>query len=74
MTADLPAIPSDPVDRMPTGFATAAEREAILRQVLADAGLTLGAYDEVIVKWMVNTLDWWTFATVVSWIQRAARE
>lgn len=73
MTPDLPAIPSGPVDRMPAGFGTAAEREALLRGVLADANVALGAYDEVIVRWLATGPDWWTFATLVSWIRRAAR-
>lgn len=59
---------------MPAGYATGAERDQMLRQTLADAGVELGAYDEVIVKWMVNTLDWWTLATIASLIRRAARE
>ena len=74
MTADTPAIPDGPLDRMPAGFATGAERDQLLRQTLAEAGVELGAYDEVIVKWMVNTLDWWTLATIASLIRRAARE
>jgi hypothetical protein len=72
VTDDLPVIPDGPVERMPAGFATASEREAILRQVLGDAGVQLGAYDEVTVRWLATGPDWWTFATVVSWIQRAA--
>ena len=73
MTAGLPEIPSGPLDRMPSGFATSSEREQLLRTVLADAGVVLGAYDEVIVRWLVAVPDWSTFAAVVSWIVRAAK-
>ncbi|MEU1273034.1 hypothetical protein [Streptomyces sp. NPDC005799] len=68
------AIPDGPLDSRPDGYATAAERDAILRQLLTDANVRLGAYDEVTVRWLVNTLDWWTFAGVASLIRQAARE
>ena len=75
-----PAIPSGPIDREPLDYPTpgvfplAPEREAILRGVLAGAGVQLGVYDERIVVWLAQTSDWSTLAVITSWIQRAARE
>lgn len=74
MTTDLPAIPVGPIDRKPSGSATTSEREELLRQVLADAGVELGADDERIVTWFADCVDWSTFAVIASWVRRAARE
>jgi hypothetical protein len=67
-------LPSGPVDREPLGdhHRGAREQEAALRQVLADAGVELGAYDERIVEWFAQFADNGTFNTMVSWVQRAA--
>lgn len=43
----------------------------VLRAVLADAGVELGAYDEHMLRWFADLTDWQTFATVASWIRRA---
>ena len=72
MTAGVPAIPDGPIHRSPAGFATTSEREQLLRQTLADAGVTVGAYDDVIVRWLASTPDWPTFAVLTSWVKRAA--
>ena len=63
MTADLPGIPSARIDAEPLDYPTpgvypaAAAREALLRAVLADAGVELGAYDERIVAWFADFAD-----------------
>ena len=77
---DLSAIPTGPIDREPLDYPTpgvfplATERAEILGQVLADAGVQLGAYDERIAAWLAQTSDWSTLAVITSWIRRAARE
>ena len=71
MTADPPHIPAGPIDTEPIGFRPSREQEAILRDLLAAAGVELGAYDERIVAWLAGW-DWSTFAVIASWIQRAA--
>jgi hypothetical protein len=68
------AIPHGPLDSRPDGYATTSERETLLRQLLADASVRLGAYDEVTVRWLATSPDWWTFAGIASLIRRAARE
>ena len=74
------AIPNGPIDREPIDYPTpgvfplAAERAEVLGQVLADAGVQLGAYDERIAVWLAQTSDWSTFAVIASWVKRAARE
>jgi hypothetical protein len=72
MTADPPNIPAGPIESEPLGFRPSREQEAILRDVLAAAGVELGAYDERIVRWLAEFADWSTFAVITSWIQRAA--
>jgi hypothetical protein len=77
MTTD--AIPGGPIERAPLdypapgNFPSAAEREAILRQVLANAGVQIGAYDHLIVRWFAEYADWPTFAVITSWIKRAGQ-
>lgn len=77
MIADATGIPTGPIDREPLDYPTPgvfplkAEREAILRSVLATADVQLGAYDERIVRWLAETSDWSTLAVITSWIKRA---
>lgn len=71
MTTDLPPLPDGPINHMPAGYATTVEREQLLHQALAGAGIKLGAYDEVIADWLATMPDWWTFATITSWIRQA---
>ncbi|HZN71394.1 MAG TPA: hypothetical protein VFC00_06885 [Micromonosporaceae bacterium] len=53
----------------PGGYVVPPLREAALREALR--GVTLGAYDERIIAWMVWFLDDSTMRTVVSLIERA---
>jgi cell division protein YceG involved in septum cleavage len=71
VTADPPPIPAGPIDTEPIGFRPSREQEAILRDLLAAAGVELGAYDERIATWLAGW-DWSTVAVIASWIQRAA--
>jgi hypothetical protein len=71
MTADPPNIPAGPIETCPIGFRPSREQEATLRDILAAAGVELGAYDERTVPWLAGW-DWSTFAVITSWIQRAA--
>lgn len=71
MTADPPHIPAGPIDTEPIGFRPSREQEAILRDLLAAAGVELGAYDERIARWLAGW-EWGTVAVIASWIQRAA--
>jgi cell division protein YceG involved in septum cleavage len=71
MTADPPHIPAGPIDTEPVGFRPSREQEAILRDLLAAAGVELGAYDERIATWLAGW-EWGTVAVIASWIQRAA--
>lgn len=73
MTADALGIPDGPIDIAPIGFMPSAAQEALLREVLAAAGVELGVYDQRIVQWLA-TWDWSTFAPVAAWIKQAARE
>jgi hypothetical protein len=74
MTPDPPVLPSGPIDREPSDCRPHAEQEAILRDVLAAAGVELGAYDERIVAWFAQFADGGTFTVIASWIQRATSE
>ena len=67
-----PGIPTGPIDTEPLDHRPSREQEAILRDLLAAAGVALGAYDERIVAWFAEFADWGTFAVIASWIQRAA--
>lgn len=76
---DTFGIPVGPVEADPAAcyhdngdFKDAASQEAILRDSLARAGVELGSHDERIVEWFARIGDWSTFATVVSWINRAS--
>lgn len=72
MTATPPGIPAGPIHTEPLDYRPSAEQEAILRSVLAAAGVELGAYDERIVSWFAELADWSTFAVIASWIGRAS--
>lgn len=73
MTAP-PGIPAGPIESAPVGFRPSREQEAVLRSVLAAAGVELGAYDERIVSWFAEFADWGTFGVITSWIVRAANK
>ena len=73
MTATPPGVPTGPIHTEPLDYRPSREQEAILRDLLAAAGVELGAYDERIVAWLAGW-DWATFAVIASWIQRAAAE
>ncbi|WP_304456006.1 hypothetical protein [Nocardiopsis sp. YSL2] len=71
-------IPTGPIDRDPADcyhedgtFKGSESQEVILRNALNQAGVELGTHDERIVEWFAQIGDWSTFATVVSWIDRA---
>lgn len=72
VNTDPPNIPAGPIEAEPIDYRPSAEQEAILRSILAAAGVELGAYDERIVRWFAQLADWSTFAVVASWIRRAA--
>jgi hypothetical protein len=72
VTADPFNIPTGPIDFEPLDHRPSAEQEAILRSILATAGVELGAYDERILQWLAQFADWGTFAVIASWIVRAA--
>jgi hypothetical protein len=72
VSANPTGIPAGPIESEPLDYRPHAEQEAILRDVLATAGVELGAYDERIVSWFAGFADWSTFAVITSWIQRAA--
>jgi hypothetical protein len=78
MTTDAFGIPDGPIDREPLdypepGASPSASRKAeILGDAFRAAGIELGAYDERIATWLVQTSDWSTFAVITSWIRRAA--
>ncbi len=50
-----------------------AAREQLLRQVLADAGVTLGAFDEQIVSVIVGSRAHLLAVVVAGWVDRARR-
>lgn len=69
------AIPTGPIEREPLPtlgrpIPSASEQEAALRDVLAAAGVELGAYDERIIEWL-GKWEWSTVATIASWVQRS---
>lgn len=69
----MTGIPDGPIDREPIGFRPRDEQEATLHEVLATAGVDLGAYDAKIVAWVAG----WersTVAVIASWVQRAGPE
>ena len=72
MTANLPPIPTGPLEVAPPGFQPAEAQAILLRQVLTEAGVELGAYDERIVAWLA-TWSWSTVAPVLAWIKQAAK-
>ncbi|MGD6757321.1 hypothetical protein [Streptomyces sp. BH105] len=67
-------IPTGPIDSEPLGsrHRSSDEQEAILRDALLAAGVEIGQYDDRIVQWFARFADWGTFATMTSWLQRAA--
>ena len=73
MTADAARYePSTkPIDREPRGYPyLGEENEALLRDTLATAGVELGEWDDLILRWLTK----WEFgavAVVASWIVRA---
>lgn len=75
MNEETNGLPTGPIDREPLGaqHRGAREQEDVLRQVLADAGVRLGVYDEQLVSWFAQFADNGTFNTIASWVQRAAQ-
>ncbi|MGW4023488.1 hypothetical protein [Streptomyces sp. NPDC005009] len=73
-TAGIPAASLDrePLDYPNGKYPSTAEREAALRDVLAAAGVELGAYDGRIVRWAGDSMDWSILVTIASWVKRAA--
>jgi hypothetical protein len=75
----MDAIPTGPIDREPLDYPTpgvypdAAKKAEILTDALRAAGVELGAYDDRIATWLVQTADWSTFAVITSWVKRAAQ-
>jgi hypothetical protein len=68
-------IDSEPLDYPPPGEYPSGERKAaVLRGTFGAAGVDLGAYDERIAQWLVETADWSTFAVITSWVQRAGQQ
>lgn len=73
-------IPTGPIDREPLdypapgGYPSGDRKAEILRETFRAAGVELGAYDERIAAWLADTADWSTFATITSWVQRAAQQ
>jgi hypothetical protein len=74
MTADPFNIPTGPIHTEPLDHRPSAEQETILRSILADAGVELGAYDERILRWLAQFADWGTFAVIASWVRRAGAQ
>ena len=72
VTADRPSIPDGPIEAVPVGFRPTGEQAVLLRELLTQAGVELGGYDQRIVEWLAG-LDWPTFAPIASWIKRAAK-
>jgi hypothetical protein len=65
-------ISDTPLDIAPFGFLPHAQQRAVLFAELDKAGVTLGAYDRIIVDWL-GGWDYSTVATIVSLIRRAGR-
>ncbi|NUR04313.1 MAG: hypothetical protein HOY79_49770 [Streptomyces sp.] len=74
MTETYREIPKGPIDQEPryTGeMPTKEDQRLILRGWLEVSEVEVGEYDRRIIEWM-SGWDWSTFATVTSWIRRAA--
>jgi len=69
------AVPTGPVDTEPTGSLPAAEQHARLLEVLAAAGVELGAHDRLIVDWLTTSpgWEWSTVATIAGWVKQASQ-
>ncbi|MFF7315065.1 hypothetical protein [Streptomyces sp. NPDC008137] len=72
------SVPTGPLEREPRPdidlpLPAGPEQETALREVLAAAGVELGAYDERIIRWL-SGWEWSTVATIASWVQRAGQE
>ena len=72
MTAQAWDVPDGPVDQPPTGYTPEREQQEVLLHALRTAGIQLGAYDEVILRWVAGW-DWPTVAVITSWITRASQ-
>lgn len=66
-------VPTGPVQTEPRGFVSGPDQHEQLLAVLADAGVELGAYDQLIAEWLAVSpgQDWGTVATIASWVKRA---
>lgn len=71
MTA-TPPIPTGPIEVAPPGFQPAEAQAILLRQVLAEAGVELGAYDQYVVGWL-SRWEWQKVTPILSWIKQAAK-
>lgn len=71
-------LPTGPIDREPLDYPSPGvypstlAKASILRDVFSAAGVEQGEYDKRIAHWLAETCDWSTFATIASWVQRAA--
>jgi hypothetical protein len=64
---------TEPIDREPRGYPfLAKENEALLRDTLANAGVELGEWDDLILRWLAKW-EFGTVAVVASWIVRTAQ-
>ena len=64
---------TEPIDREPRGYPfLRKENEALLRDTLAAAGVELGEWDDLILRWLANW-EFGTVAVVASWVTRASR-
>jgi hypothetical protein len=64
---------TEPIDREPRGYPyLSKENEALLRDTLATAGVELGEWDDLILRWLAKW-EFGTVAVVASWIVRTAR-
>src|SRR5215207_4257417 len=64
---------TEPIDREPRSYPfLSKENEALLRETLAAAGVELGEYDDLILRWLAKW-EFGTVAVVASWITRAER-
>jgi hypothetical protein len=75
VTGDPPQYkPStEPIDCEPPGYPfLCKENEALLRGTIATAGVRLGEYDDLILRWAAKG-EFGTVAGVASWVTRTAR-
>jgi hypothetical protein len=65
---------TEPIDHEPRGYPfLRKENEALLRDTLAAAGVELGEWDDLILRWLANW-EFGTVAVVASWVTRASSQ